>query len=194
MLSDDEVWELMDDPSRHGELVDHIRAGRFDVDFDEYRNRHFEGQTLVRLAVHFDAEDVAIALLERGADPRIEVPGVPFVERQADPGVPFVERPVDTPFHYAIGSGMVQFVVACLDRYPSLLNAEVRTGGRPIQWAVHCRPPNLELVQLLVDRGADLNFKIDKKYTFELYMKELWKPQPSRMDAYEPILKILGYR
>ena len=180
MLSEDEVWALMDAPERRGTFASRIEEGHFSVDFNQYSNRHFLGQTILRLAVVFRAQDVAIALLRAGADPRVGVPG---------------EGPAtnDNPFHRAVIGGLTGFVTAALDRFPSLLNESVR-GRRPIWDAVECRPPNPELVQLLVDRGADLNFKIDKKYTFERYMKELWKPQPSRMDAYEPILKILGYR
>lgn len=182
-MSEDEVWAFMDVPERRSEFASRILEGAFDVDYDRYTNRHFPGQTILRLAVVIGAEDVALELLAKGADPRIAVPN----EVPAD-------VPSETAFSRAFdGGGLVKFVAACLDKYPSLIDAPVLTG-RPIQRAVQCRPPNLELVQLLVDRGAELNFRIDKKYTFERYMKELWKPQYSRMDVYEPILRILGYR
>jgi len=180
-MEERDVWEMMDEPSRRGEFASLVRSGGFDVDLNQYRNPYFPGETIIRLAVIFGAEDVALALLERGADPLMSKPGVPIE------GVP-----AETPFHRAIIGRMTRFVAACLDRDPSLVNRADRTG-RPILLSVSGYAPDLELVRLLLSRGAELDFNIDKKCTFERFMKEQWGPPYAHRELREPTLKLLGY-
>lgn len=172
-----DLGRMVANSSMHSELLGLIEAGHVPLDGYGIETPRW---TLLMASLKLKKFALAEQLLRLGADPLRGYLGAKFEDDRS-------------PFREAVIVSALDVVRLMLDLHPTLVDHE-EFGRRPIQDAVNRMPPNPELVQLLVDRGADLNFKIDKKYTFERYMKELWKPQPSRMDAYEPILKILGYR
>lgn len=172
-----DLGRMVGNPSMHSQLLGLIEAG--DVPLEGY-GIETPRWTLLMASLKLKQFTLAEDLLRLGADP---LRGYLVTKSEDD----------RSPFREAMSLAAVDIVRLILDLHPTLVDFAERER-RPILDAVGCRPPSPELVQLLVERGADLNFKIDKKYTFERYMKELWQPQPSRMDAYEPILKILGYR
>jgi len=134
----------------HSQLLGLIEAG--DVPVQGY-GIETPRWTLLMASLKQKQFSLAEELLRLGADPR----------RGYLDATPDEDR---SSFREAMSLAAVDVVRLMLDLHPTLVDYAERER-RPILDAVGCRPPNPELVQLLVDRSADLNCKIDNKYTFE---------------------------
>jgi ankyrin repeat protein len=130
---------------------------------------HFEYRTPLNIAVRENQMRVVIFLLERGADPFYN--GNDLVEMAKIRGLIEMEallqskRPKDRPpsmpdIGIAVSMGNVERIREILDREPSLVNQPIdRRAGTPLVLAAG--HGNLEVVRLLLERGADPNLPED---------------------------------
>ena len=125
--------------------------------------------TALTFAVRENQVEAARLLLERGADPMVEIGNSgTLLENARDRGYTEMEKlledtlarvhgvsPRAEPVAAAIRDNNLAEVRSLLDRSPDLLDAGDRRSNRPIHWAVMTR--QLDMIDELLARGADIN-------------------------------------
>jgi uncharacterized protein len=96
-----------------------------------------DGETPLMMAVFKGQTELAIQMIEKGAD---------------------VNQPGWTPLHYAATAGNVQLIKILLDKF-AYIDAESPNKTTPLMMAAHYGTPGA--VKLLLEEGADVSLKND---------------------------------
>jgi uncharacterized protein len=94
-----------------------------------------DGETPLMMAVFKDQTELAIQMIDKGAD---------------------INQPGWTPLHYAATAGNVQLIKILLDKF-AYIDAESPNKTTPLMMAAHYGTPGA--VKLLLEEGADVSLK-----------------------------------
>ena len=71
--------------------------------------------------------------------------------------------PPERRLHEAVTSGNVKSVVRLIEKQPDLIDSTDKLGWTPLHWAA--RSGQVEVVRMLIDSGADVNYADEKAGT-----------------------------